>query len=292
MEKPLPRIVFLILIALFLFNTLAWIAVYDLSQPRFLEVNFFDIGQGDAIFIETPQKHQILIDGGPGSTILEKLNKEMPFWDRSLDLIILTHPEHDHIAGLIEVLKRYKVDYILWTGVLKDTSEYQEWLEVIENKMTQGTQIKIARAGQKIILSRSDLDILYPFEYLEGKSVKNINNTSVVSRLIFGQNSFLFTGDIYQKVEKELLERDVNIDSGVLKIAHHGSKTSSGEEFLERVLPEIALISAGKDNSYGHPHQEVLEKLNKFGIKILRTDLNGDIKVVSDGLKFKTKIQK
>ena len=180
----------------------------------------------------------------------------------------------------------------MWTGVLRDTSEYQEWLEVIENKMTQGTQIKIARAGQKIILSRSDLDILYPFEYLEGKSVKNINNTSVVSRLIFGQNSFLFTGDIYQKVEKELLERDVNIDSGVLKIAHHGSKTSSGEEFLERVLPEIALISAGKDNSYGHPHQEVLEKLNKFGIKILRTDLNGDIKVVSDGLKFKIKTQK
>jgi len=301
MEKPLPKIAFLILFVLLLFNTLAWIAIYDLNQPRFLEVNFFDIGQGDAIFIETPQRHQILIDGGPGRTILEKLNKEMPFWDRNLDLIILTHPEHDHMAGLIEVLKRYKVDYILWTGVLRDTSEYQKWSEVIENKMTQGTQIKIARAGQKIILQGLNLcnfiDILYPFEDLEGKMVKNTNNTSIVSRLIFGQNSFLFTGDIYQKVEKELVEKEAaqkefKLLSTVLKIAHHGSKTSSGEEFFERVAPEIAVISAGKDNSYGHPHQEVLEKLNKFGIKILRTDLNGDIKVVSDGLKFKIKTQK
>ena len=116
---------------LLFFNALAWVAVFDLSQPRFLEVHFFDVGQGDAIFIETPQSHQILIDGGPTSAILEKLGKEMPFWDRSLDLVILTHPERDHITGLFEVFKKYKVENILWTGVLRDTVEFKEWQRLI-----------------------------------------------------------------------------------------------------------------------------------------------------------------
>ena len=122
-SKKIILVIFGILIGL---NILAWLAVYDLSKSQFLEVNFFDVGQGDSIFIETPQRHQILIDGGPDETILEKLGREMPFWDRTIDLIILTHPEHDHLAGLIEVLKRYKVENILWTGVSRTTSEYKE----------------------------------------------------------------------------------------------------------------------------------------------------------------------
>ena len=113
---------FVILGVLFGLNVLAWVAVYDLSQSQLLEIVFFDVGQGDAIFIETPQGHQILIDGGPDSTVLERLGDEVPFWDRTIDLIILTHPEQDHVSGLIDVLKRYKVENILWTGVLKDTS--------------------------------------------------------------------------------------------------------------------------------------------------------------------------
>lgn len=277
---------FFILGVLFSLNILAWIAVYNLSKPQLLVVNFFDVGQGDAIFITSPQRHQILIDGGPGPAILEKLATEMPFYDRSLDLIVLTHPEHDHIAGLIEVLKRYKVDYILWTGIIRNTSEYEEWLKTIAQ---ENAQIKIAKAGQRIIASRMVLDILYPFENLEDKKVKNTNNTSIISHLIFGNNSFLFTGDAYKSVEKKLIESKTNIDSDVLKVGHHGSKTSSAKDFIEKVSPAIAVIQCGKNNPYGHPRPETLETLAKYDIKILRTDLDGDIKIISDGTKIKIK---
>ena len=265
---------------LFGLNILAWWAVYNLSQPRLLEVTFFDVGQGDAIFIVAPQSHQILIDGGPSSIILEKLAKEMPFWDRTIDLIILTHPERDHLAGLLEVLKRYKVENILWTGVVRDTAEYKEWQKLIEE---EGAKISLTPDVKRLTTSGVVLEILHPFESLEGKVFKDSNNTSIVAKLIFGENSFLFTGDIYKSVEKELVE----LDSDVLKVAHHGSKTSSSEEFIAEVSPEIAVIPVGKNNNYGHPHQEVLEILSRYGINILRTDKDGDIKIISNGDNFK-----
>jgi len=269
---------------LFWANFLTWIAVFEVSRLPYLKVVFFDVGQGDAIFVESPQGHQILIDGGPDSRILEKLPKEMPFYDRSLDLLILTHPERDHMAGLIEVLKKYKVDYILWTGVLRDTPDFQEWANTLSSIKIGGgkAQIKIARAGQKIIASKAVFDILYPFENLEGKEFKNSNDTSIVLKLSFNNSKFLFTGDIYKSGEQELIEKGSDFDIDVLKIAHHGSKTSSSEEFLERTSPEIAVIQLGK-NPYGHPHQEVLERLEKYGIEVLRTDEKGDIEMISDG---------
>jgi len=279
------NIIFSILGVLALANFLAWNIVFDLSSRNFLEVNFFDISQGDAIFIETPSKHQILIDGGPDSTILEKLSKEMPFWDRSIDLIILTHPERDHLVGLIEVLKKYQVENILWTGIIRDTAEYKEWLELIRKEKAG---IKIVKSGQKITMSPglAVMEILYPLENLEDREFKDSNNTSIVAKLVFGQNSFLFTGDIYKSVEKDFLDKMVDVNSNVLKVAHHGSKTSSSEEFIKEVSPEIAIISVGKGNSYGHPHKEVLDILTKYGIKILRTDENGDIKIISDGKNY------
>jgi len=288
--KKSRNFAFFTLALLFFFDIFAWIAVYDLSKLHFLEVNFFDIGQGDAIFIETPQKHQILIDGGPGSAILEKLGENLAFWDRSIDLIILTHPEYDHLAGLIEVLKRYKIENILWTGVVRDTAEYEEWQRLIEEEKSK---IYIAKNSQKITWSRFDIDqyieILYPLENLEGKELKDSNNTSVVAKLAIGKNSFLFTGDIYKSAERELIKKGASLDSDILKVGHHGSKTSTSEEFLKMVTPKIAIISIGKDNRYGHPHQEVLEILTKYGIKILRTDLDGDIKIISDGKSLITK---
>lgn len=280
MQKKAKKFIYSILVFLFFLNILAWVVVYDLKNPQVLEVNFFDVGQGDAIFIETPQRHQILIDGGPGSAVLEKLAKEMPFWDRTIDLIILTHPEKDHLAGLIEVLKRYKVENILWTGVIRDTAEFKEWEKSIKGERAK---IFIAKSGQKIIMPKTVLGILYPLENLEGEELKDSNNTSIVAKLVFKENSFLFTGDIYKSIEKELITKETDIDSDVLKVAHHGSKTSSSEEFMKEVSPQEAVISAGKDNPYGHPHQEVLEILEKYGIRILRTDLDGDIKIISDG---------
>ena len=292
MRKGAREVSFFVLGLLFFLNILAWLAVYDLNKPQLLEVNFFNVGQGEAIFIETPSRHQILIDGGPSSLILEKLAESLPFWDRTIDLIILTHPEHDHLAGLIEVLKRYKIENILWTGIVRDTSEYNEWVKLIKN---EGAKIKIAQASQRINLSTYEvnrhIDILYPFENLEGQEFENSNNTSIVAKLIFGENSFLFTGDAYQSVEKKLVSRGWGLNSDVLKVGHHGSKTSTSEEFIKQVSPEIAVISVGKDNPYQHPHQETLDTLEKYGIKILRTDKNGDIKIICDSQSLKLKLR-
>jgi competence protein ComEC len=273
-----------ILSFLILANFFAWLLVFDLRKHRFLEVNFFNVGQGDSILIETPTMHQILIDGGPSSKIIEKLAKEIPFWDRSIDLIILTHPEKDHITGLLEVLKRYKVENVLWTGIVRDIPEYKEWLSLIEKEKAK---VKIASAGQKISCKNCQwkIEIFYPFKNLEGMEFEDSNNTSIVSKLIFGNSSFLFTGDIYKDVEESLVLTPFNLNSEILKVAHHGSKTSSSQKFLEKVLPEIAIISVG-ENKYGHPNKEVLEILENYGIRVLRTDREGDIKIISDGKKY------
>lgn len=278
-KKP----VFIILGFLLCANILTWIVVFEFFRSKILEVCFFDMGQGDAIFIETPQQHQILIDGGPGSRILEKLSQEMPFYDRSLDLVILTHPEKDHMEGLIEVLKNYEVDYVLWTGILRDTAEFQEWQMILAQEKTP---TKIVQKGQRIIAGEAIFNILHPFENLKGKELEDSNNTSIVTKLSFGNNSFLFTGDIYQAVEKKIAEKGDDLSSDVLKVAHHGSKTSTSKEFLEKVLPGIAVIQAGRNNPYGHPHQEVLDRLRQYNVEILITGELGDIKIISNGNKI------
>ena len=271
------------IILLLIFNILAWFVVYDLNKARFLEITFFDVGQGDAVFIETPKRSQILIDGGPSSIILEKLNKEMPFWDRTIDLVILTHPESDHLTGLLDVLRSYKVKNILWTGILIDSAGFKKWAELIRQ---ENAKIYIAQSGQKITIGKTSFEILFPFENLENKSVKDTNNTSIVLRLDFGEISLLFAGDIYKSAERELLNLAKQLDADVLKVGHHGSKTSTAEEFIIVVSPEIAVISVGRNNSYGHPHQETLDTLEKYGIRIFRTDFNGDIKIISDGINY------
>lgn len=228
------------------------------------------------VFIETSENQQILIDGGPDDSVLEKLGKEMPFWDRTIDLIVLTHPDFDHISGLIEVLRRYKVENILWTGISCETAQCQEWERLIEE---EGANIFTAKSGLRIFGGRTsggryDLLTLFPLESLEGKAVSNTNDSSIVLRLDYGENSLLLAGDISKSIERKL----ENIGADVLKVAHHGSKTSTAPEFVEAVSPQIAVISAGRDNKYGHPHEETLATLGRYGINILRTDINGDIK--------------
>ena len=274
------KLVWVILGVLVEVNVLAWVVVRELSSLN-LEVVFFDVGQGDSIFIETSSGFQVLIDGGPDLTVLEKLGEEMSFYDRTIDLLILTHPDRDHLFGLLEVLKRYEIKNILWTGIVKDTAEWKEWKRLIGE---EGANIIIAEAGQEIILSENIyLSILYPFESLEGQETKYTNDTSIVAELVFNNVSFLFTGDISKKIEKQL-----SIDSDVLKIAHHGSKTSSCLEFLEIVSPEFAVISVG-ENRWGHPNPETLANLEEFGIDILITKELGDVKIVSDGNNFSIK---
>jgi len=287
------KLTFFILVGIIFSNIVAWNVVYNLNKSQPFEVVFFDVRQGDSIFIETPQRRQILIDGGPDSSILGKLAKEMPFYDRTIDLIILTHPEHDHIFGLLEVLKRYKVNNILWTGVVRKTPEWEEWDKLIKK---EGAKIWIAEANRRVVLSDSSIDILYPVENLEGREIKATNNTSIVCKLVFNKTSFLFTGDIEKPAELDLAGNNSNLNSDVLKVAHHGSKTSSSLQFLKKVSPKVAVISVGGDktaegpncdnkkkNKYGHPNCEVLARLKNFAIQVLRTDQNGDIKIISDG---------
>jgi competence protein ComEC len=225
----------------------------------------------------------------------------MPFWDKTIDAVILSHPESDHMTGLLDVLQNYKVDYFVWNGIEKSDAENKRLAELLNKAEkpqksflaaltgeSSGTKVVVAYDGQKIKAGNLEIDILFPQTSLAGKEVKSsANDTCVVDKLIYGKNSFLFTGDIDAKDEKELVNSKENISSTVLKVAHHGSKYSSSELFLHAVNPEFAVIEVGKDNSYGHPTPETLQRLEKFGIKVLRTDKNGDVNFVSDGNNIK-----
>ncbi len=287
----LKRKIFLSLIGiLFLLNVLSWKEFFALNEPHYLKVDVLDVGQGDSIFIETPSMRHILIDGGPDSAVLGKLAKLLPFWDKSLDVVILTHPDADHIIGLLDVLQKYKVSYILWTGMVRDGGNYKKWISLLEKQKEQGSKIIIAKLNQQIKSGNVIINTLHPFEDLTGKFFgKQDNDTGIVSHLFYGKNTFLFTADISSKAEQEMIGAKINLASDVLKVPHHGSKYSSSEEFLKAVNPKIAIISVGKKNPYGHPTKEVLQRLEKFGIKVLRTDQNGDVEIVSDGSNIKIK---
>lgn len=263
---------------LFLATGFIWYAVYAENRQE-LEVDFLDVGQGDAVFIQAPGGNQILIDGGPNKAVLRELSKVMPFYDRTIDIVIESHPDGDHINGLVDVLRRYNVDYVMESGIESDSAAFAE----IEKNINEKKVKKIlARRGTRIILGNGAiLDILFPDRDPAGIDT---NDASIIAKLQYGGKSFLFTGDSPQKMEKYLILIDPkSIDADVLKIGHHGSKTSSSEEFLGYASPEYAVISVGKDNRYGHPHQEVLERLIQFGAKILRTDELGVIKFKTDG---------
>jgi len=270
------------LVCLTLLVVLIWYAVFYFEARQNLLVTFFDIGQGDSIFIEAPNGNQILIDGGPGSAVLSKLGKALPFWDRSLDLLVLTHAHVDHVGGLLEVLKRYRVGAVLESGEKYSTPEYHEWHNLIKEK---NIPVVIARRGQVFYIGKDlKLNVLSPFENYNGVSLKNPHEANVSTKLIFGKISVLLMGDAEKSVEYHLFnENPVELKSDILKVGHHGSKTSSSEDFLKAVSPKIAVIQVGRKNRYGHPHQEVLDRLSALSVKILRTDLEGDIGFVSDG---------
>jgi len=290
-----------IVVFLFVLNFFCWKEIFALSQRPALKVSFLDVGQGDSVFIETPQNHHILIDGGPNSAVLEKMGKLLPFWDKTIDLVILTHPEKDHMTGIMNILQKYNVKNFLWTGVVKEGEENKKLAELLNkaqnpstnfltaslNIKPETTKVIIAQAGQEIRAGDVVIDTLFPLENLDGKEIKNTSNdTCVVSKLIFKNSSFIFACDISFSGEKKILDAGENVSANVLKVAHHGSKYSTSELFLENVKPEVAVIEVGKNN-YGHPTSEVLQRLEKFGIKIFRTDKNGDIQIISDGNNLK-----
>jgi len=258
---------------------LVWYAVFAEDRAGELTVDFLDVGQGDAILIDTPAGQQILIDGGPNKTVLRQLAEVMPFYDRSIDVVVETHPDSDHISGLVEVLKRYNVGLVLEPGVESGSSVSKEFEDAVKQKNIPEV---LARRGMRLNLQDGVyLEILFPVGDVSGWDT---NDACIVAKLVYGKSSFLFMGDSPQKIEKYLVSVSTEgLDADVLKVGHHGSKTSSSELLVGYTSPEYAVISVGADNKYGHPNQEVLDILNKFGIKILRTDESGTIKIKTDG---------
>ncbi|MCF7846380.1 MAG: MBL fold metallo-hydrolase [Candidatus Peribacteraceae bacterium] len=262
----------------------AIIALSGLPSGK-LELIFLDVGQGDAILISTPDNHKVLIDAGPAGAILDPLAQELNFWERQIDLVILTHPDTDHIAGFVEVLKRYKIGQVLLTGVQHETEWYAEILRQIAE---QGITTTVANAATDFDLGGGVLlDVFWPEENLAGRFVSDANAASVSAKLIFGTTSAILTGDLDIESEKIILESSPDLHAQILKLGHHGSKTSSSQEFLAAVSPSYAVVSASADNSFGHPSPEVLAKLPDA--KILETSKIGNIRFISDGQTWRTK---
>lgn len=266
----------IVLILLFSFS----LFYYLHSSENELQVSFLNVGQGDSILIETPQDRNILVDGGPDDKVLTGLGRNLPFWERSIDLAILTHPHRDHLSGLLQVMERYKTERVLYTGVEYSSRLYKKWKELLRG---EDVDIKFVQERSDIRLGQDcRLRILHPSTDKEHKEVSKVNNSSIVSRLSCAGRSFLLTGDIESGVKNKLASSSAQLGSEVLKLSHHGAgERSENGSFLEQVSPEVAVASVG-ENDHGHPDKEYLEQLRKRGIKVLRTDKKGTIIFTKD----------
>ena len=267
--------------ALLVANTGIYYAVLA-EEPRQLTVAFLDIGQGDSIFIESPSGNQVLVDGGPNAKVLQELGKVMPYYDRSIDMIIVTNPDQDHFAGFLDVLKKYDVEMVMEPGTIGKSQLYPEFEKAVA---AEGATHILARRGQTVDLGGGAyLKILFPDRDV---SMETPNDGSIVAKLVYGSTMVMLTGDATQKVENHLLVTNPGeLKSDVLKVGHHGSRTSTGSAFAAAVAPTYAVISCGLSNRYGHPHQETLDTLGTFNVKIFRTDRDGTIIMHSDGAKI------
>ncbi len=262
-----------------------WLAVLQLPDGR-LHVAFLDVGQGDAILITTPTGQQVLVDGGPNpGALTAALGKEMPFWDHSLDLVVMSHADSDHVTGLAEVLRRYRVAAWLDNGLPDTNAAYQACLETLQQ---MGAPRHTAQMGERFVLDQGlELEVLNPPPPGGAGTASDSNDNSVVLRVSWGQVSMLLTGDVSARAEQVLLESGKTLSAGVLKVAHHGSASSSSGEFLAAVHPRYAVVSVGADNRLGLPSQETLERLTQLsGVDVLRTDEHGTIEFVTDGRKL------
>ena len=274
----------LFVILLFAVN-LVVLSMLVFTSRRSLTVSFLSVGQGDAIFIETPAGKQVLIDGGPDRSVLRELTKQMGPLDRSIDIVVATHPDKDHIAGLADVFDRYQVSMFLEPGIASDTS----YAQALRHGVSVETDLEHleARRGMRIHIENAlYMDVLFPDREVD--SIET-NTGSIVLRLVHGENEFLFTGDAPLSVEDWLVMLDGGeLASNVLKAGHHGSRTSTGEILLNATDPQYVVISAGVGNSYGHPHEEVVERIRMHGATLLST-MDGPVSFVSDGKTLKVK---
>jgi len=278
-KKYLPYITIIILAIL---TISIWYLVFSHKNNLYLKVVFLDVGQGDAIYIEAPNGKQMLIDGGPDAKLLSSLAKVMPFADRSIDVIVATHPDSDHIGGFPLLLDNYKVTSIIENGASSSSEVYASLEE--KNQKKKINKI-IAHRGMHIILDAEKniyFDILFP-----DRNVNNLesNEGSIVGKLVYNNESFMFTGDAPFFTENliEWNENDNTLKADVLKLGHHGSRTSSSLLWLEKINPEVAIISVDKNNKYGHPHKELIDRLLSLHIPFLKTSDFGNIIFETDG---------
>lgn len=256
-----------------------WSAVLAREPSEVLKVAFLDVGQGDAIYIEAPNGHQVLIDGGGGRAVLEELARVMPFMDRSIDTVIATHPDLDHIGGLPDVFHRYDVGMFVESGVEDAGADNTALHQAVLNEGL--VPVVLTERATLDLGSGVTLTILFPDRPV-GTVDPNVG--SIVARLVYGDTSFMLTGDSPQAIEEYLVERiPEGLASTVLKLGHHGSKTATAAEFLDAVHPAYTIVSAGCDNKYGHPHAEVLERVHARSIPVLQTCESGTIVFLSDG---------
>lgn len=257
--------------------SVAWTAT--IASPKKLRVSFLDIGQGDAILIQTPSGHDMLIDGGPSDLVLERMSEEMNYFDRRLEVMIATHGDADHVTGLIPILKKYDTDIIVRSPIdgesqlFKDLEIHIEEENAIEHVGKRGDVIDF---GDGVLAF-----VLYPNKTISSKTDTNDASVSIV--LLYGDHSFLLTGDLGMKYEPQLMNKHLPKGVTVYKAGHHGSKTSSGEQLLTYIKPEYSVISAGEGNRYGHPNPEALARLTNYSKEILSTIDRGTITFISDG---------
>lgn len=297
MKISLKKALVIFALVLLLANIAVWEIVFVQSRQshggaRELIVAFLDIGQGDAIFIQAPNGNQVLVDGGPTAKVLSQIGGLMPWYDKTLDMIVITNPDKDHIAGFVDVLRRYDVEYLLEPGTENKSLVNAE---VHELAAAKNVKTLTARRGMEIVLDPSAgvlLTVLFPDRDV---SQEEPNDGSIVMRLTYGETEVMLTGDAPSSVEKYLLSLhksslasgtsspDLGLESDILKIGHHGSKTSTAQEFVSAVRPQYAVISSGKENKYGHPSPETLDTLSQFPLEVLRTDTLSTIVFHSDG---------
>ncbi len=278
------------LASLLIASALIWAFGANLPDDK-LHVNFLNVGQGDAIFIQTPSHQNILIDGGPSPQLITlELSKRLAFWDRTIDLMILTQPQSDHVTGLVEVLQNYKVKQVIGPEINSESLIYSQWLKAVQNAKTKYTT---AHAGQTINMTADVYaDILNPPIGLF-QDTGDINNNSLLLRVNYHEISFLLTADISEEVEWDLISHRANLRSTVLKVAHHGSITSTSKEILAVVDPEVAIISVGNNNPFNHPHPDVIARLTQKVGKdnLYLTSKRGSIELTTDGQKLWSKTE-
>jgi competence protein ComEC len=294
--KKLSKFLSFFLLIIFVISTILLIQIFwQENQQKFLKIVFLDVGQGDSIFIETPNGFQTLIDAGPNSTVVRSLSKYTSFYDRNIDLLIATHSDSDHVAGFVEIIKRFNIENFAQNFVEDTDSLNSEINNLIEEDQINKYFLK---SGDKIFLDEKEniyLEVLWPpQDHVE----EDNNDNSIITRLVYNQIKVMLTGDAAQEIENKLVEKfgekNKNLKAEILKAGHHGSKTSTSLEFLSMVSPKFIIISAEKDNRFGHPHQEVLDNIDNFSqqiseqntdlkIKILETSVLGSIYFESDG---------